>query len=140
MIVLIGIGLGWIVGVAFAVIAGPLSPYLARERPGFLSRISENTFTVSFAIMFFSVAFMWWGIVGAIMGTMHNLVSVVAPVGALGNPNIIFSLGTVALTVYTALSLARRLPWARRQVWSFSMIFMVAFAWVLPILGAADLG
>jgi hypothetical protein len=136
MVVLIGIGLGWVFGMVFAVMANRYVPYLADERPGILARLSPKVDIRQTARMALGVIFMYWGIVGAALGGLHNLISVVLPVSGLGSPNLVYSVVATALGLALAYWAANKFPLFRRDAWVLSAVFIVLFAWVLPVLGA----
>ena len=138
MIILIGVGIGWVMGFAFVLISIPLIPFVARERPGILQRVPTESFTLTMAMLFYSVAILWWGILGAIVGTTHNLVSVLIPIHAFGSSNLIFSIATTLATLGMAAYIARAIPWARRQIWSMAVLMFLFWGWLLPTLATID--
>ena len=138
MIILIGIGIGWVMGLAFVLITIPLIPLIAKERPGILQRVPSESFTLTMAMFFYSITILWWGIFGAIIGTIHNLTSVLIPIHAFGSSNLIFSLGTTFVTLGMAVYIARSIPWARRQIWSMAILMFSFWGWLLPTLATID--
>jgi hypothetical protein len=134
MMILIGIGIGWIMGLAFVLITIPLIPSVVRQRPGILQRIPNESFTLTMAFLFYSVAILWWGILGAIIGTIHNLVSVLIPIQAFGSSNLVFSAGTTITILGIGAYASNRIPWARRHIWSMAILILLFWGWLLPTL------
>lgn len=132
MVVLLGIALGWVMGAAFAGVAISLVPYLARERPGLLAHLPAAINFPQVAFLAVGVAFLYWGIVGALLGAFYLLSSVVAPGPGLGSANLAFTLGVVVLALGVGLLLTRSLPWARLHLWGLGLLF----GWALPLLAA----
>ena len=125
-------------GTAFILITIPLIPFIAGQRPGILQRVPAESFTLMTALFFYSVAILWWGILGAIIGTIHNLVSVLIPIQAFGSSNLIFSVGTTIATLGIGAYASNRIRWARRQIWSMAILILLFWGWLLPALSIID--
>ena len=136
--ILMGIGIGWMMGLAFVLITIPLIPFVARERPGIFQRLPSDSFTLMMAFFFYSVATLWWGILGAIIGTIHNLISVLIPIHAFGSLNLGFSAGVTIVTLGIGAYTSNKLPWARRHIWSMAILMLLFWGWLLPTLANID--
>ncbi|MBI4235944.1 MAG: hypothetical protein HY688_01135 [Chloroflexi bacterium] len=136
MAVLFGMGLGLVYGGLFAVMVGTLVPLMAQARPEFLARVTSGPRFALLATALLYVGILYWGLVGAAFGALFLLAEAVAPAGSWGVPNLAYTLGVSGLAVVVAgpgLILFRS---GRLQVAVLAVSFVVAFGWLVPLLGA----
>jgi hypothetical protein len=133
---------GFVVGYAFSLLFTGVAAVMiigAREDVPYLSRaIAPNISAVQLAVPISILAFVWWTLIGLLLGLAYRGARLNLEGGGLGSPNWPFTLGiVVASFVFLAVVLYawRRL---RAPVLLTTLAFAAMFGWGLPRL--AELG
>ena len=133
---------GFVVGYAFSLLFTGVAAVMiigAREDVPFLSRaIAPNIGAVQLAVPISILAFVWWTLIGLLLGLAYRGARLNLAGGGLGSPNWPFTLGIVIVSlVFLAVVLYawRRLP---APALLTTLAFAGMFGWGLPHL--AELG
>ncbi len=77
-----------------------------------------------------------WGLIGAVAGLLYHLADSSHPGGALGSPNLVFTMAILCLAALAALVLlVIRRGFARLGL-AAAIAFAAIFGWVLPLLAS----
>ncbi|MDE3094590.1 MAG: hypothetical protein KGK07_01140 [Chloroflexota bacterium] len=128
---------GFVVGYGMALVAAPLGAIAlvrANRRSGMAQRIApQGTNIVALSVVVHFAAVMLFTAVGLVLGMVLAGLDGRRPQGALGSPNLLYTVTVIVVACIIALP-AAAVPPLRRPAAVGALVFVAAFGWALPWL------